>query len=83
MRFICLLFLLAFVAAVAIFAHQNRQEVPLTFWDWTLTTSVAAVAGAAYLLGMLSGWSIVGVLRRSFNRTAEWVEGQQNARAGR
>ncbi len=83
MRFLCFLFLIAFAGAVALFAHQNLQEVTLTFWDWTLTTSMAAVAGAAYVLGMLSGWSIVGMLRRSFNRTAEWVEQRHSASAGR
>jgi len=77
MRMLCLVFLIVFAAAVALFAVQNRQDVTLNFFDWGLTASVAAVIGAAYLLGMLSGWSIVGIVRRSFNRTAEWVEARQ------
>jgi hypothetical protein len=83
MRVICLLFLIVFAGAVAIFAYQNRDEMTLIFWDRTLTTSVAAVAGGAYLLGMLSGWSIVGMLRRSLNRTGEWVEERQTGRSAR
>jgi len=40
------------------------------------------VIGAAYVLGMLSGWSVVGMLRRSFNRASELLEERQHARAG-
>jgi uncharacterized integral membrane protein len=83
MRWLCLFFLVAFTLAVVLFAHQNRDEVTLNFFDWTLSASVAAVAGAAYLLGMLSGWSVVGVLRRSLNRTVEWAEQRHHAHAGR
>jgi hypothetical protein len=71
MRVICLVFLLAFAGAVAFFAYQNQQEVTLTFWDRTVTTSIPLVAAGCYLLGMLSGWTIVGLLRRSVVRVFE------------
>jgi hypothetical protein len=71
MRALCLLFLLAFAGAVGAFAYYNRQDVSVRFFDWTLTASLAAVAGVAYLLGMLTGWSIVGVLRRSVERVTD------------
>jgi hypothetical protein len=29
------------------------------------------VAAACYLLGMFSGWAVVGMLRRSFKRVTE------------
>jgi len=32
-----------------------------------VTTSVAALVGIAYGLGMLTGWSLLGLLRRSFD----------------
>ncbi len=71
MRALCFLFLLVFVAAVGAFAFFNQQAVSLRFFDWSMTTSVALVAGAAYLLGMLSGWTVVGMLRRSWDRVVE------------
>jgi len=65
------MFLLAFAGAVAAFAYFNRGEVEVRFLDWSVPTSLAALAGAAYVLGMLSGWAVVGVLRRSIERVAE------------
>jgi uncharacterized membrane protein YciS (DUF1049 family) len=68
MRVLCLLFLVVFAGAVALFAFQNQQHVNLTFLTYTVEASVAAVAGVLYGLGMLSGWTVVGMLRRSLHR---------------
>lgn len=72
MRFLCFLFLVAFAGAVGYFAYLNNQHVELKFLDWSGSYSVAALVGVAYGLGMLSGWSIVGMLRRSLNRVTEY-----------
>ncbi len=72
MRTLLGLILLAFLAAVGLFALQNMQTVVVRFATWTLTAPVAFLAVAVYFLGMISGWTVVGFLRRSFNRvTAE------------
>jgi uncharacterized membrane protein YciS (DUF1049 family) len=71
MRLICLLILVVAVVAVVLFAMENTQEVELHFWQYTYTTTIAKLVGAAYVLGMISGWTIVGVLRRSWNRVTE------------
>jgi hypothetical protein len=71
MRFFYLLFLLVFLAAVGGFAYYNQQEVTLHFLNWSIRGTIAAVLGAAYLLGMLSGWTVVGLLRRSLKRVTE------------
>jgi hypothetical protein len=72
MRLIYFLFLVAFAGAVGVFAYQNQHEITLTFLNWQITASVALVAGVIYALGMLSGWTVVGMIRRSFRRvTAE------------
>jgi lipopolysaccharide assembly protein A len=80
MRFLCLLFLLAFAGAVAAFAWQNQHDVTVTFFNWGYTGSLALIVGAAYLLGMLSGWSVVGMLRRSFGRASQLLEERQAVR---
>jgi hypothetical protein len=71
MRFLCFLFLVVFAGAAVWFALSNQQEVTVGFLNWSLTSSIAAVVGASYVLGMLSGWTIVGMLRRSLRRVTE------------
>jgi uncharacterized integral membrane protein len=68
---------LAFAGAVGVFAWQNQQEVTVTFFQWATTAQLALVIGVGYLLGMLSGWSVVGMLRRTVNRTAELFNQQR------
>ena len=70
-RFFCLLVLLALVGAVAVFAYQNAGQVNVQFLNWGVPAPVAAVAGAAYLMGMVSGWTVVGIFRRSLYRATE------------
>ena len=60
-RFFYFVILLILVGAVAIFAYQNFETVNVQWLKWGMTAPVAAVAGASYLLGMLSGWSVVGL----------------------
>jgi hypothetical protein len=67
-RFLCFLFLVAFAGAVGILAYQNQQEVKLTFLNYNATTIVPILLGLTYLAGMLSGWTVVGMLRRSLHR---------------
>ena len=71
MRVFYMFFLLLFVAAVAAFAFFNHDPVTLNFFDWSLTTNLAALTGATYLLGMLSGWTVVGMLRKSLHRVTD------------
>jgi len=83
MRFLCLLFLLAFAGAVAAFAVENQHEVSLSFLKREMELPVSVVVGASYLLGMLSGWSVVGLLRRSFNRASEVLDDIRPANSAR
>jgi uncharacterized integral membrane protein len=77
MRFIYFLFLIAFLAAVGIFAYQNQQSANLEFLNWSITQPMALVIGAVYVLGMFSGWTIVGMLKRSFERVTDDQEGRR------
>jgi uncharacterized integral membrane protein len=71
MRWFYLFILLVILAAVAVFAVQNDGDVKLRFWDRELTTPLAILVGAVYLLGMLSGWTVVGFLKRTVQRVTE------------
>jgi uncharacterized integral membrane protein len=71
MRFLCFLFLVVFGGAVAFFAYENQQDITLRLFDWSWTVNVPLVLGATYVLGMLSGWTVVGMVRRSVYRVTE------------
>jgi uncharacterized integral membrane protein len=71
MRFIQALLLLVFLGAVGLFAVQNTGSITVDFWTWKATGPVALLAIAAYLLGMLSGWTVVSFVMRSVRRVSE------------
>jgi len=74
MRVFYFLLLVILVAPVVIFAVQNQEDLSLTFLNYSLTYPRSLVIGIAYVLGMLSGSTLVGLLRRSFRRATEFPE---------
>jgi putative membrane protein len=71
MRFIYGVVLLALLVCVTLFVLQNRTDVTLKYLDRTLTTSVALLVTAVYALGMITGWTVLGFLRRSLHRVSQ------------
>ncbi|HJZ55482.1 MAG TPA: lipopolysaccharide assembly protein LapA domain-containing protein [Gemmataceae bacterium] len=71
MRFLCLLFLVAFVAVLGYLAYENSQSVALNLFGFARDVPVPLLALALYVLGMLSGWFVVGMLKRSWKRMTE------------
>ena len=71
MRFVQALVFLVFLGAVGMFAVQNTDVMKFNFGSWTLTGPVALLTIAVYLLGMLSGWTVVAFVTRSIRRVAE------------
>jgi uncharacterized integral membrane protein len=70
MRFIQAAIFLAFLLAVGVFAVQNTDVVTVNFWTWKQQGPIALFTIAVYLLGMLSGWAVVGFVRRSLREVA-------------
>jgi hypothetical protein len=72
MRFVSFLFLVLFAGAVGLFAYQNRDhDVAVTVWDRTWLVNMPLMVAALFLAGMLGGWAVVGMLRRSWRRVTE------------
>jgi len=71
MRWVCFLFLLAFAGAVALLAYENQQEITLAVFNQPITTNIPMLVGLTYLAGMLSGWTVLGMLRRSLHRVTQ------------
>ena len=70
MNLFYLLFLLIVTGSAAVLAYENPQEVPVTLFNVGYTTSVPVIVGSCYVAGMLSGWTLLGLLRRALHRVA-------------
>ena len=71
MRLVYFLIRLIGVAAVVVFAVQNNETVTLQYLNQSVTTTLPLLIAAVYLLGMVSGWTVVGFLRRSLRGVTE------------
>ena len=48
------------LGAIGVFALQNRESITLQYLDQNVTCPLALLVGIVYVLGMLSGWTVVG-----------------------
>jgi lipopolysaccharide assembly protein A len=71
MRVVYFLILVLLVAAVGLFAWQNTEEVTLRYLDRSVTQPLSLLIAVVYFLGMLSGWTVVGFLKRSLQRVTD------------
>lgn len=71
MRFVYFLILLIVLAVVVVFAVQNNETVTLQYLDRSVTSSLPLLIAIVYLLGMVSGWTVIGFLKRSLRRVTE------------
>jgi putative membrane protein len=71
MRVIQAILFLIFLGAIGLFAVQNREVITISFWDRKIDSSIALMAIVAYVLGMLSGWTVVAFVRRSLRKVRE------------
>jgi uncharacterized integral membrane protein len=71
MRYIQPVILLVFLAAIGVFALQNRDVITVNFLKWNFSEPVAFVTVVVYLLGMLSGWTVVAFMRGSLRGITE------------
>ena len=73
MRVLCFVFLILFAAVIGVLVYQNNHAVSVSvpFMKRTPEVSFPLLVGGSYLLGMLSGWTIVGMLKRSWRRVTE------------
>jgi putative membrane protein len=71
MRVICFLILLVVLGAIGLFALQNQEVITLKYLDRSVSCPASLLIAVVYLLGMVSGWTVVGVVRRSLRRVSE------------
>jgi putative membrane protein len=68
MRLIYGFILLVFLAAIGIFALQNREPITLEYLDRTVSCPPSLLIAIVYGLGMVSGWTVIGLVQRSLRR---------------
>ena len=76
MRFIWFVIFLILVAIIGVFAYENSERVPINYLDQNLTVQsihlpMSAMIGGIYVLGMLTGWTVVGFLKRTVQHVTE------------
>jgi uncharacterized integral membrane protein len=67
MRTIYLIIIGLFLAAIIIFAAQNSGAITVSFLGFSATAPLALLAVIIYVLGMLTGSSLLALLRRSLH----------------
>jgi uncharacterized integral membrane protein len=68
MRVFHTLVLLLILGAFGLFALQNHQVITLKYLNWSISCPFSLLVIVAYLLGMASGWTILGITRLSLRR---------------
>jgi lipopolysaccharide assembly protein A len=71
MRYIQAFIFLVFLAAIGVFAVQNRDVITVNFLTWNLSKPFALLTAVVYFVGMLSGWTVVAFVRGSLRGIAE------------
>src|SRR3546814_15882008 len=63
MRYLYIVLIVLFTAIVLSFKIQNFDSVTLSLWTATLTLPVSVLVIGVYILGMLTGGFLLGLLR--------------------
>jgi uncharacterized integral membrane protein len=66
MRWIYMAAIVLFALAVLIFALQNLEPVTMTFLGFNLRVRLAVLVIVIYVLGAVTGGSVLALLRRSY-----------------
>jgi uncharacterized integral membrane protein len=71
MRFAYFLVLLLVLVPLVVFAFQNDGLVEVRFLNQSISFALSLVVAIVYVLGMVSGSSLVGIVKRSFEHVTE------------
>ena len=78
MRWVYLVLLLAVVAIIVVFAVQNNENTTVQFFGKRLTAPLSWFFVAVYFLGMWTGGTVVGFVKRAYHSATEH-KGQEPA----
>jgi uncharacterized membrane protein YciS (DUF1049 family) len=59
------------VAAVGIFVMQNDETITLQYLGGSVSSPMSLLIGIVYVVGMVTGWTVIGLVQRSLRRVSE------------
>lgn len=69
MRWLYLVVIIVFVAAIVIFSAQNLEVITISFLGLSLRAPLALLVVIVYVLGAITGGSLFALLRRSIRES--------------
>jgi uncharacterized integral membrane protein len=70
MRWVYLILLLVIVTIVVVFIAQNREHETVLFFNQRITAPLSIYFVAVYFLGMWTGGTVVGFVKRAYQHAA-------------
>jgi uncharacterized integral membrane protein len=70
MRWVYLILLLVIVTIIVVFVAQNRDSQTVLFFNQRITAPLPIYFVTIYFLGMWSGGTVVGFVKRTYQRAA-------------
>ena len=74
MRWVYLALLLVIVTVFVVFLAQNNENETVTFFNQRITAPLSLMFVAVYFLGMWSGGTVVGFVKRAYQHATEREE---------
>lgn len=76
MRVFWFLIFLVFLVIVNIFAFENSESVAINYLDQSMSVQsihlpMSVLIGGIYVLGMLTGWTVIGFLKQTVHHVTE------------
>jgi uncharacterized integral membrane protein len=81
MRWVYLVLLLVIVAIIVVFMFENHENETVTFFNRTITAPLSLIFVVVYFLGMWTGGTVVGFVKRAYHHPIEREEQKRASQA--
>jgi uncharacterized integral membrane protein len=82
MRWFYLILLLIVVTLLVVFIVENRENQTVLFFNQQITAPLCLYFIAVYFLGMWSGGTVVGFVKRAYHHATEHEEQKRASQSG-
>jgi uncharacterized integral membrane protein len=81
MRWVYLILLLVIVTVIVVFIAQNREDQTVMLFNQRITAPLSFIFVAVYFLGMWTGGTVVGFVKRAYHHATEREEQRRASQA--